>query len=177
MDIVLHQNQSVMQKTCITLSIILSFTFFLQAQDTKEKVTEGSYLLNPFQSVINWKGTYLFKFAEHHGTVEFKKGKLYTKDGAITGGSFVIDMTTITNEDHRLDNSRGPIEHLKNSDFFDVTVYPEASLELTKVTYYSNTNEHRFEGDLIIKGISKPIIIKAMVDPQSKTVKTRFKIN
>ena len=95
----------------------------------------------------------------------------------ITGGSFLIDMTTIISPEHRKNKEHGPVEHLKNSDFFDVTVYPEARLELTKVTYYSNTNEHRFEGDLVIKGISNPIMIKAMVDEQAKTVKTRFRIN
>jgi polyisoprenoid-binding protein YceI len=166
-----------MQKSIITLGIILSFSFLSQAQESKETVLEQSYLLNPFQSVINWKGSYLFKFAEHNGTVEFKKGKLFSKDGAITGGTFIIDMTTITNEEHRLHKSNGPVEHLKNSDFFDVTLYPEASLDLTKVTYYSNTNEHRFEGDLTIKDITKSIMIKAMVDDIAKTIKTKFKIN
>ncbi|MFT5078346.1 MAG: polyisoprenoid-binding protein YceI [Planctomycetota bacterium] len=166
-----------MQKSIIILGIILSFSFLSQAQESKETVLEESYLLNPFQSVINWKGSYLFKFAEHNGTVEFKKGKLFAKDGAITGGTFVIDMTTITNEEHRLHKSNGPVEHLKNSDFFDVTLYPEARLDLNKVTYYSNTNEHRFEGDLTIKGITKSIMIKARVDDIAKTIKTKFKIN
>ena len=155
--------------------LLLCITLISQAQETKEPDTQDSYLLNTFQSVINWKGSYLFKFAEHNGTVEFKKGKLYTKDGVITGGFFLIDMTSISNEDYR--NGRGPVKHLKSSDFFDVTVFPEASLELTKVTYYLNTNEHRFEWDLTIKGITKPIMIKAMVNDIDKKVKTKFRIN
>lgn len=166
-----------MQKSIITLSIVLSFSLLSQAQDTTKNETQESYVLDTFQSVINWKGSYLFKFAEHTGTVDFKKGTLFTQDGVITGGLFLIDMTSITNEEHRLDSNRGPIEHLKNSDFFDVTIYPEASLKLTKVTYHSSTNEHRFEGDLIIKGVSNPIIIKAMVNDKARTVKTKFKIN
>ena len=166
-----------MQKSIITLSIILSISFFSQAQNVKKTNGQETYSLKPDESVVNWKGSYLFKFYEHNGTVNFSKGKLFTKEGSITGGSFSIDMTTITNDEHRLDKGNGPVEHLKNSDFFDVTVYPEASLELTKVTYFSTTNEHRFEGNLIIKGVSNRIMIKAMVDNTTKTVKTKFKIN
>lgn len=155
----------------LLLAILLISVATVYAQKKKE------YTLDTSNSVINWTGSYLFHFSDHTGTVAFKKGKLFTKDGAITGGSFLIDMTTISNEEYRLDNSNGPIGHLKNSDFFDVTVYPEARLELTKVTYFSNTNEHTFDGDLTIKGVSNPIMIKAMVDDTTNTIKTRFKIN
>lgn len=155
----------------------LFLTFLLLCIVGVQAQTKKEYTLNTSKSIINWTGSYLLKFYDHQGTVNFKKGKLFTKDGSITGGSFLIDMTTISNEEYRLDNGNGPIGHLKNSDFFDVTVYPEAKLELTKVTYFSNTNEHRLEGNLSIKGVSNPIMIKAMVDDTTNTIKTRFKIN
>ena len=158
-----------MQKLLCTFITLICLSAVGQNQKT--------YQLNTEKSVINWKGSYLFQFSDHIGTVNFKKGKLFTKDGAITGGSFLIDMTSITDKHYALDPDNGPVGHLKNSDFFDVTVYPEASLELTKVTYYSNTNEHRLEGNLTIKGISKPIMIKAMVDDQTKIITTKLKID
>ncbi len=136
---------------------------------------EKKYELDLQKSTINWKGSYLFKFSEHTGTVKFKKGHLITSGGNITGGTFVIDMTTITNEE--FEKGIGPVEHLRNKDFFDVKVFTEATLKLTKVTYYSNTNEHRFEGDLTIKGISNPIMIKATVDEAIKIITTKFKID
>jgi len=157
-----------MQHLLITFIMLTSLTVTGQSQKT--------YQLNTAESTINWTGSYLFKFSEHNGTVNFKEGKLITKDGSITGGSFLVDMTSISNEEYRLDNNNGPIGHLKNDDFFDVTKYPEAKLELTKVTYYENINEHRFEGDLTIKGVSKPIMIKAMVDETTQTITTKFKI-
>ena len=166
-----------MLKTIITLAISLSLSIFANAQKIEKNDSKISHSLVSNQSIINWTGSYLFKYYEHKGTVDFKEGNLITKDGNIIGGSFIIDMTTISNEEYRLDNGNGPIGHLKNSDFFDVTLYPEANLELTKVTYYSNTNEHRFEGNLTIKNISKPIMIKAMVDDEAKTVQTKFKID
>ncbi len=166
-----------MQKSIITLSIILCFTMAVTAQMPEESTDNKTYLLDPFQSVLNWRASYAFQFTEYNGTVEFFKGKLYTKDGTITGGSFSIDMTTITTPEHTKNSDHGPVEHLKNSDFFDVEKYPKAHLELTKVTYYSNTNEHRLEGDLTIKDITKPIMIKAMVNDINKTLKTRFIID
>ncbi|GER59557.1 YceI family protein [Patiriisocius marinus] len=166
-----------MQKTISTLIITLSLSLLVNAQNNTKDDTKVIHSLVTNQSIINWTGSYLFKYYEHKGTVDFKKGNLITKNGNIIGGSFVIDMTTISNEEYRLDNGNGPIGHLKNSDFFDVAIYPEAKLELTKVTYYSNTNEHRLEGNLIIKEISKPIMIKAMVDDVAKTIKTKFKID
>jgi len=155
----------------VNFLIILLISLASYAQSQKE------YVLNAKKSSINWTGSYLFQFSEHTGTVNFKKGTLITKNGNVTGGSFIIDMTSISNEAYEKNNDYGPVGHLKNSDFFDVEKYPEASLTLTKVTYYSDINEHRFEGDLTIKGISKSIMIKAMVDDQTKTVKTKFKID
>ena len=166
-----------MQKSIITLSIILCFTVNMQAQMPEEKTDNKTYLLDPFQSVLNWRASYAFQFTEYNGTVEFFKGKLFTKDGAITGGSFIVDMTTITTPQHTKNSDHGPVEHLKNSDFFDVEKYPEARLELTKVTYFNTTNEHRLEGNLTIKDITKPIMIKAMVNDIDKTLKTRFIID
>lgn len=167
-----------MKNSMLILYIFLNFSFLIQAQESvKEQTKEKTHVLDLFQSVLYWKGSYAFQFTEYNGTVEFKKGKLYTIDGQITGGLFIIDMTTITTPKHTLDSNNGPVEHLKNSDFFDVTVYPEAKLELTEVTYFSDTNEHRLEGNLTIKDVTKPIIIKAKVNDVKKTLKTNFIIN
>ena len=133
------------------------------------------YPLQLEKSVINWKGTYSFKFSEHTGTVQFKEGNLYTANGNITGGDFVIDMTTISNEDYLLD--RGAVKHLRSDDFFDVEKYKEAKLYINYVEYYSETNEHYFKGDLTIKGIKKPVEFYGTVDDQSKQMRARLKID
>ncbi len=167
-----------MKNTILILFILFNFSFFVKAQEkVNPNIEERTYLLNPFQSVLNWNGSYAFQITEYNGTVALKKGRLYTTDGQITGGSFTIDMTTITTPKHTIDNNNGPVEHLKNSDFFDVIKYPEAHLELTKVTYYSTTNEHRLEGDLTIKGVTKSIMIMAMVNDKKRTLETKFKID
>ena len=92
-----------------------------------------TYELDTNKSVINWTGSYSFSFNDRTGTVHFTSGKLYTVSDQITGGDFTIDMTSIDNEDHR--QGRGPVNHLKDSDFFDVSIHTKASLKMTSVTY------------------------------------------
>lgn len=156
-----------MQKLLSTLMILTSIIVTGQTQNT--------HPLDLTESVINWKGTYAFLFSEHTGTVHFKEGELQTTDGHITGGTFVIDMTTISNEDYL--SKRGAVEHLRDTDFFDVAKYPNAMLEITNVIYHANYNEHKIEANLTIKGITQPINFIAFVDADAKRMITKFKID
>ncbi|MGJ8665947.1 MAG: YceI family protein [Patiriisocius sp.] len=153
----------------LLLALTLSITAISFAQ------TE-TYTLNTGKSIINWKGYYMFKIAEHIGEVKFKSGQLISQSGNITGGSFVIDMNTIDNEDNR-ERGHGPVRHLKDTDFFNVPKYPEAALKITKVEYFRDDNSHKFYADLTIKGITKPIYFIAFVDDVTKQIKTKFKID
>jgi len=150
--------------TCIMLTGLLVSS---QNQETHQ--------LNTEQSVINWKGSYSFFFSEHNGTVHFKEGELIAKDGNITGGSFVIDMASISNEDYL--KQQGAVKHLRSDDFFDVEKFPEARLVFTSVEYFTNENTHRIFADLTIKGITKNIRFYATADGDAKTFETKFKID
>ena len=156
-----------MQKLLITFIILAGFTASSQNQET--------FQLNTEESVINWKGSYSFSFSEHNGTVHFKEGELITQDGNITGGSFIIDMTTISNAAY-LDGN-GSVKHLRSDDFFDVEKFPEATLVMTSVEYFTNGNTHRIFADLTIKGITKNIRFYATADGDTKTFETKFKID
>lgn len=158
-----------------SLFISLLFTNANIAQNTLEYATTEHHL-DSNNSRIHWKGYYLFKMSQHEGTVYFENGFLTTVNGDITGGSFSIDMTSITNPEYE-SSGNGPIEHLKDPDFFHVKKYPKASLEITSVEYYKESNDHRFLANLTIKGITKPIEFYAKVDGDKKTVKTQFKID
>ncbi|MFC4633451.1 YceI family protein [Dokdonia ponticola] len=159
-----------MQKLVITLMIMTGAIMTSQVQNSKE-----SYTLNLEKSLLYWKGSYTFNISEHNGIVLFKTGELATTDDFITGGSFVIDMQSINNmpdSDHK-----GPIEHLKDTDFFDVEKFPEAKLVFTAVEYLPNSNTHKIYADLTIKGITKSIKFYADVDGVKKTFKAHFKID
>ena len=54
--------------------------------------------------------------------------------------------------------------------------FPLAKISITKVEY-SDKNNARFEANLTIKGITKPINFQAELNPEKKELKTRFKID
>jgi len=158
-----------MKHLLITFIILTSIFVTGQSQKTNQ--------LDTFQSVIKWKGSYSFKFSEHNGTVQFSKGKLITSKGNITGGSFTIDMTSISNEEYRLREDMGPVKHLRDTDFFNVAKFPEAKIVITKVEYFSNDNTHRLTADLTIKGVTKSIDFIAHANGETKQLTTKFIID
>lgn len=124
------------------------------------------------KSVINWKGYKIAGF--HEGTINLKKGSLSFEKGKLTGGNFVVDMTTISSTDvsgkgkERLDG------HLKNEDFFDVENHPEATLIFSKVSEKSN-GVYTVTGDLVIKGIKQSVTFDLVVSDHSAS--TSFEID
>jgi len=156
-----------MKKICITLIMLTSLSVISQTQKT--------YPLDIEKSVLNWTGSYSFFFSKHTGVASFKKGELHTSNGKITGGSFIIDMQSISNEEYK--QNIGPVQHLRDSDFFDVQKFPEATLIITSVEYFTSENTHKVLADLTIKGITKSIKFYGTADGTKKTFTTRFKID
>lgn len=63
--------------------------------------------------------------------------------------------------------------HLKSADFFDVAAHPEMTFQSTSVIKI-NDNELEISGDMNIKGVVKPVMLKAdfagiAVDPYGQT--------
>jgi polyisoprenoid-binding protein YceI len=105
----------------------------------------------------------------------FEDCYLNTVNDNVIGGAFTIDMTSITNEDHLY--NRGPVTHLKDKDFFYIEKYPEATLAITSIEYFENTNTHEVFADLTIKGVTKNIKFYATIDGEAKTFKAHFKVD
>ena len=165
-------------KKLVVLTLLITFT--IGAQNSKKNPLSPdvlkNYPLKADQSIINWRGTYSFKFSEHSGTVKFLEGALETTNGDITGGTFLVDMKSITNPDYE-DNGNGPVAHLKDPDFFHVEKYPLARLKIVNATYFPDSNDHKIEAELTIKGITQPIEFWPQVDDVNKIMKARFKID
>jgi polyisoprenoid-binding protein YceI len=67
-------------------------------------------------------------------------------------------MTTIKNTDMAGGGGAAKLEgHLKSEDFFGVDKYPNAYFKITKVIPYGTAGNYRVNGDLTIKGITRPI--------------------
>lgn len=157
-----------MKTRVITIIALLSITLGF-SQETLP--------INTNKSNINWFGEYAFYFGGHNGKVNLKEGRFIKRNGKITGGEFVIDMTTIKSLD--IDNPKGRAgldEHLKNEDFFEVNTYPEAKIVFIDVIYESE-KELKIYANLTIKGITRAINFRAEVNYDKLQMTTKFKID
>ena len=105
-------------------------------------------------SVLKWKGSKGaagFKLGSHYGKITLKDGNVLTKDGKLTGGDFVVDMTDFTVDDLSGEWAQKFIGHMKSSDFFKVDKFPTSKLKITSVK--GNT----VAANLTINGVTNPI--------------------
>ncbi|MCD0489217.1 YceI family protein [Pedobacter sp. MC2016-14] len=117
----------------------------------KNGVKPVTYTVDAAKSSITWIGKKVT--GSHNGTIALKSGTLNVNGKSITGGSFVIDMTSIKDAD----GSEKLEGHLKADDFFGSTKYPTSTFVITKVAGAVVT------GNLTIKGITKPVSFPATV--------------
>lgn len=108
------------------------------------------------KSEIIWKG---YKVTgSHEGTIQLKSGDLKFNDaGQLTGGEFVVDMTSMKCTDLKGESAGKLMGHLKSPDFFGVDNHPTSKLVITKVASQGKPGEYKITGDLTIKEITKPI--------------------
>ncbi len=140
-----------MKKNVFSLVLAIVFGFTATAStpiDGEKKEVKTS------ESTVVWKG---YKVTgSHAGTIALKEGFLLFDGNKLTGGEFVIDMSTLVTTD-KLGDMKGKLEgHLKSDDFFGVEAHPTAKLVFTNIKTF-NKNSHTATGDLTIKGTTKPI--------------------
>lgn len=139
--------------------------------ESNEIVTtkEGNqFILDTLNSRVEWKGYKILKSesTSHFGTIKFESGDVTIKDEKLESGKFVADMNSLTSVDlkddaDQLEKLNG---HLKSGDFFEVEKFPTASYEITKITPLAEGDYNTLlDGNLTIKGITKPIAFKANV--------------
>jgi len=111
--------------------------------------------VNLDQSTIKWEGKKIG--TDHHGEIQFQSGSLEMQNGQITGGVFVVDMTTITNEDISNEGrNQRLVGHLKSDDFFSVETFPTSNFKVTESTAFAD-GKAKLSGDLTIKGTTESI--------------------
>lgn len=121
--------------------------------------TEG-IAVSTVASQIIWKG---YKVTgEHTGNIELKSGALDYTDGVLTGGQFVIDMSSISCTDLTGEYADKLVGHLKSADFFGVDKFPTATLNLTQVIP-NGVDRYKVTADLTIKETTKPVKFIATV--------------
>ena len=125
------------------------------------------------KSSIKWVGKKVT--GSHEGTVNFKSGTLALKGGKLSGGSFVIDMTSIAVTDLEAGKGKEKLEgHLKNDDFFGTDKYPTAKVDFKTVQAKPN-NVYTVTADLTVKGKTAPVTFDITLGKNTAT--TAFKID
>jgi len=120
---------------------LMSFTALTEKEVSIEK------------SKVIWKG---YKVTgQHEGTISLKSGTLTFDNETLTGGSFVMDMTSINTTDLE-GEYKGKLDgHLKSADFFGVEKYPTATLEFINVS--GKDGSYKIKANLTIKETTKTV--------------------
>lgn len=152
--------KTIKMKTTLFLLTLILFTVTMNAQNKLNA--------DPGKTTLNWLGEKVL--GEHNGTIILKEGWINWHDNKIVSGEFIIDMTTIKDDDasERLES------HLKSDDFFGVEQYPESKLVITGSESFDK-GVAEVKGDLTIKGITHPIIFKSTIQKEEEG--TRFFAN
>lgn len=137
----------------LVLLFTLAFTAF---SFTPEIAT-----VNTSESTITWRAKKVA--GQHHGKVPITSATLDYQNGKILGGTFEMDMTSLTVEDITDPGSNKRLtDHLKSDDFFSVEKHNKSTFKITEAKT-SNGKDYQLTGDLTIKNITKPITFPASV--------------
>lgn len=135
-----------------------------------------TYTVSTQESTITWIGKKITY--NHTGTIQLVSGELTFDDQLLTGGDFVIDMTTLKDLDLADKSKNAKLTgHLKSEDFFNVEEFPRATFEITSVTA-EETEKGNFmiTGNLTIKGITHPNSFPAKITMSGSMVHVRAAI-
>ena len=117
--------------------------------------SDAVYNVQQNESIIVWTGREL-STSSHYGTINLESGQFEITNGLITSGVFIVDMTTINNQDLPEDKRPRLEGHLKSDDFFSVESFPQAKLTIDNSESISQGN-WLVLGELTIKNFTHPI--------------------
>jgi polyisoprenoid-binding protein YceI len=151
-------------KTIALALIVVAGTFTATAQNKK---------INVDKSKITWVGKKVT--GQHDGTINFSSGTLVFEGKKLKGGSFEVDMTSITVKDLEAGKGKEKLEgHLKADDFFGVDKHPSSTLEF-KTIAAKGSDIYTVTADLTIKGKTLPVTFDLAIG--EGTARTAFKVD
>ena len=120
-----------------------------------------SYHADIENSRLTWTGRRVT--GSHQGTIQLSTSSLVIIDGVIDSGTFRFDISSIKVYDiEDFDISEQLRLHLLSDDFFDLLHYPFAEFIITSALPDGEGN-YNIEGDLTIKGITKPLVFDTAI--------------
>ena len=148
----------------IALAFVVALsTVAVSAQTKKIDVSKSS---------INWVGKKVT--GQHSGTVALKSGALVFKKNVLTGGTFTVNMTSLTSTDLTGEYQGKLNGHLKADDFFGTDKYPTSTLVFKTIASKGN-DVYTVTADLTIKAKTNPVTFDITV--KGGTATTAFKVD
>lgn len=124
-------------------------------------VAPNVYQVDSKASKATWMGHKVT--GKHTGEIKILNGSLQYDDGKLYGGSFEIDMTSITCTDLDAETGAKLVGHLKSADFFGVDKHPVSKFVITKAIPTDSKGNYKIIGNLTIKDITKEVRFPAYV--------------
>jgi polyisoprenoid-binding protein YceI len=124
--------------------------------------------IDPSKCTIEWVGKKVT--GQHNGTIGLKDGSLIFKNSKLTGGSFTVDMTTLTATDLQGEYLGKLNGHLKDDDFFGTDKYATSKMVFTKVSD-KGQGKYSVKADLTIKDVKNPVQFDVVIKGNKATGK------
>ena len=192
-----------MKKVFVLAVVASAFIVSCQRSATDQSTTTApqevaaekgaTYTVNKEASQVKWTGYHKGGLNPRFGIIK-SEGTISAENGAVTGGSFVMDMKSILTDAASVDaaSSGGKTSadldlHLKNADFFDIEKYPTAKFEITNVKSFDAATDksavadanYVISGNLTIKDkiVNVTFPAKTVVSDTEITLTSKFTIN
>ena len=145
-------------KTKLLLLALLLTSYWVAAQQTVE--------LNN-NKPLTWQGKAAMGGYAPEGTLDVEKAVITIENGQITALVVAVDMKTLSQENKRLE------KHLRNEDFFDVKVFPQAVFTLTDPVDLAN-GTCKLQGVMSIKNKAVSEEIPAWINITDQLITITF---
>ena len=124
---------------------------------TATEQLQGTWVLDPIHSSAS--------FAVKHMVVSTFRGRFEKFDATLTDGKLVgtVDVGSIVVKDENL------AAHLQSPEFFDAERHPELRFESTDIRRTGDGDEVVVDGELTIKGITKPVEARGTLEGPAVT--------
>lgn len=149
------------------LQVLLAVALVAVTTAFKPAAKVETFKIDPAASKVEWEGKKVA--GKHNGQIKIQSGTLLLNGNNLAGGTFKLDMNSISCTDLEGEYAQKLVGHLKNDDFFGTDKYPTSDFVITKVTA-AGAGKINVTGNLTIKGATHPISFAANVARSGKKV-------
>lgn len=134
----------------------------------------STYKVDKDSSKLTW--TAKKATGDHNGEIKISNGNFTIENNVLKGGSFDIDLNSITDADvtDKASNEK-LVSTLKSDNFFYTEKFPKASFVIASATKTTG-NQYDVKGKLTIKGITNDVSFPATVVVAGKKLSATAKI-